>query len=180
MRADVGQYLNRHFVSSFQKVGTFRLINGLVKVGGNVASYFCTPDGQVLHALAGPVDGVAFLHEARWANETYQLAQLEAPAPEALRAFFRKAHLERLRHEQRLRHEHNLTIPTDRLVPPVVVSAKYFEDLLLANQHLHLTNRGKMHLLLAVGAMPRLDQFYQVVFERVLNEEITTRPVGTR
>ena len=36
----VGEYLNEHFVSSFQKVGTFRVV-GAQKQGGNVASYFC-------------------------------------------------------------------------------------------------------------------------------------------
>ena len=46
----VGDYLNRHFVSSFLKVGTFALVNGQ-KQGGNVATYFCLPDGRVLHAL---------------------------------------------------------------------------------------------------------------------------------
>ena len=27
----------------------------LAKNGGNVASYFCTPDGRVIHAVTGPV-----------------------------------------------------------------------------------------------------------------------------
>ena len=46
-------------MSAFQKVGTFRISNGQ-KQGGNVASYFCTPDGQVLHLLAGQTgDSVA-------------------------------------------------------------------------------------------------------------------------
>ena len=72
----VGQYLNRHFVAAFQKVATFQ-INGRAKQGGNVACYFCTPDGRVLHAVAGPTSADTFLREARWANETYQLAQLE-------------------------------------------------------------------------------------------------------
>ena len=45
---EVGKYLNEYFVSSFQKVGTFRIVNGQ-KQGGNVASYFCAPDGRVLH-----------------------------------------------------------------------------------------------------------------------------------
>ena len=47
---EVGQYLNRHFVSAFQKVATFQ-INAGQKQGGNVAGYFCTPEGRVLHAL---------------------------------------------------------------------------------------------------------------------------------
>ena len=52
----VGKYLNTHFVSAFQKVATFQ-VAGKAKQGGNVASYFCTHDGLVLHAIAGPVDG---------------------------------------------------------------------------------------------------------------------------
>jgi hypothetical protein len=40
-----------------------------------------------------------------------------------------------------------------------------------------LDNQGKVHLLLAAGAAPRLDQAYRAVFERILNEEISTRPV---
>ena len=35
-----GKYLNEYFVSSFQKVATFRIADGQ-KQGGNVASYFC-------------------------------------------------------------------------------------------------------------------------------------------
>ena len=45
---EVGKYLNEYFVSSFQKVATFRIV-GKQKQGGNVASYFCAPDGRVLH-----------------------------------------------------------------------------------------------------------------------------------
>jgi hypothetical protein len=52
---EVGQYLNRHFVAAFQKVATFK-VAGNNKQGGNVAAYFCTPAGLVLHAIAGPVD----------------------------------------------------------------------------------------------------------------------------
>ena len=46
--AEVGKYINEYFVSSFQKVATFRIV-GKAKQGGNVASYFCAPDGRVLH-----------------------------------------------------------------------------------------------------------------------------------
>src|SRR4051812_41660277 len=102
MDQQVGQYLNRHFVSAFQKVATFR-INGGQKQGGNVAAYFCTPAGLVLHAVAGPVDAETFLREARWANETYHLAKLEADQPTKMRDYFRKAHLGRLQREYRVR-----------------------------------------------------------------------------
>src|SRR5436305_2775067 len=98
MDAGVGDYLNRHFVSGFQKVATFKVAWGQ-KLGGNVAGYFCTADGRVLHALAGPVSAATFLKEARWANETYQLAQLEQVPAGEFAAFFRKAHLDRLQQE---------------------------------------------------------------------------------
>ena len=52
---EVGDYVGKNFVASYQKVGTFRIVNGQ-KQGGNVASYFCLPDGTVLHAVAGPLD----------------------------------------------------------------------------------------------------------------------------
>ena len=168
---NVGQYLNRHFVSAFQKVATFQIVNGGQKQGGNVAGYFCTPDGRVLHVIAGPVDANTFLREARWANETYQLAQLDEPTPGQLLAFFRKAHLARLRHEQ------NLPVAENRLPAPNKVSAKRLDQLLLQNAQLGLSNEGKVHLLLAVRPLPRLSQVYRVVFERILNEKISTNPV---
>ena len=62
---ELGKYLNENFVSSFQKVATFRIINGVQKQGGNVASYFCAPDGRVLHVIAGPVDAGTMLREAK-------------------------------------------------------------------------------------------------------------------
>jgi hypothetical protein len=39
----------------------------LKKNGGNVASYFCTPDGRVIHAVTGPVPAGELLAAARWA-----------------------------------------------------------------------------------------------------------------
>ena len=70
----VGDYLNTYFVSSYQKVGTFRVVQG-EKQGGNVASYFCAPNGQVLHVVTGPVSAEVLLREARWAVEMHKLAR---------------------------------------------------------------------------------------------------------
>jgi hypothetical protein len=168
---DVGQYFNRHFVSAFQKVATFQ-INGYTqqKQGGNVASYFCTPEGRVLHAVAGPVNGVTLLQEARWVNETYQLAQLERVDSARLPAFFRKAHLERLE------HQHQVELSEDRLPPPRAASAKALGKLLESNRH--LSNEAKVHLLLSVAPLPRIEQVYRVIFEDVLNQQVTTNPVA--
>jgi len=166
----VGQYLNRHFVSAFQKVATFQ-ISGSQKQGGNVAGYFCTPAGLVLHAVAGPVDADTFLREARWAQETYQLAQLGAPTPPQLQTFFRKAHLDRLQ------REHAVLLPQHRLPRPDDVTARLLDQVLVQYAHVRLNNQGKVHLLLAVGPLSPLGQVYQVVFERILGEKISTNPV---
>jgi hypothetical protein len=57
-------------VSAHQQVGSFEVVNQagvLAKNGGNVASYFCTPDGRVIHAVTGPVPADELLAAARWA-----------------------------------------------------------------------------------------------------------------
>jgi hypothetical protein len=168
----VGEYLNRNFVSAFQKVATFRIVGGVQKQGGNVASYFCTPEGRVLHAIAGPVDANTFLREARWANDTYQLALLGEPSVEKVQRFMRKAHLERLE------RTHGVPLPAHRLPSPSAVNANILDQVLAQNRQLGLNNQGKVHLLLAVGAMPRLEHVYGPLFERVLNEKISTNPVA--
>ncbi len=52
---EVGKFVTENFCSSYQKVATFKIVGG-AKQGGNVATYFCAPDGRVLHVIAGPVD----------------------------------------------------------------------------------------------------------------------------
>jgi hypothetical protein len=153
---NVGNYLNQHFVSSFQKVGTFKIVNGQ-KQGGNVASYFCTPDGQVLHVVAGPVDAATFLREARWTVETYKLAVLDSRGDAArLRAFFRQAHADRLKQENGLD----------------IAAA----GALQSRQALSL--QGRAHLLLAAAPLVHIDQAYRLVFERILGEQVSTAPVA--
>lgn len=157
-------------MSAFQKIAAFQKI-GQVKVGGNVASYFCAPDRSVLHIVAGPVNGFTLLREARWANETYQLAQLEKQKePAALRAFFRKAHLERLQ------NEHFVRVPEDQLPKEAALTPQTLGELF--DRNAHLQNPAKVHLLLAVAPLPRIEQVYQSVFEKVLNEKVTTNPVA--
>ena len=154
---EVGKYLNEYFVSSFQKVASFRIVNGK-KQGGNVASYFCTSDNRVLHAVAGPVDAATLLREARWVVETYKMALLERPDGSRLSSFFRKAH------NDRLHAEHNI----DRLARRNRMNRDWYRQ---------LDRPGQVHLLLASTALPRLDQVYKIVFEKILNERISTAPV---
>lgn len=153
--AEAGKYLNECFVATFQKVGTFT-INGGQKQGGNVASYFCTPDGQVIHAIAGPVNADVLLREARWVVETYKMALLEGGKNVfRQKMFFKKAHAERLKQE----HGMDLSHPNRKSRPPA------------------LNNQGRIHLLLATAPLPRLEQVYKLVFEKILNEKVSTAPV---
>ena len=95
----VGEYLNENFVSSFQKVGTFKIVGGN-KQGGNVASYFLAPDGRVLHVVAGPVDGPTMLAEAKWVVNTLKAANKASEGDGGkFKAYFRKAHADKLRTE---------------------------------------------------------------------------------
>jgi hypothetical protein len=153
--AQVGKYLSGNFVASYQKVGTFT-INGGQKQGGNVASYFCTPDGHVLHAIAGPVNAEVLLREARWVVETEKMAALQGvKSDQRHRMHWRKAHAERLQDE----HHLDLQRVNRRVQRP------------------QLNNAGRVHLLLATASLPRLEQVYKLVFEKILNEKVSTAPV---
>jgi hypothetical protein len=153
--AEVGRYLNGNFVASYQKVGTFT-INGAKKQGGNVASYFCTPEGRVLHVIAGPVKAEVLLREARWVVETAKLAALDGGKSEARRrTFWRKAHSERLQQEHQVD----------------------FTRIGRAHRRMNLNKAGLVHLLLATAPHPRLEQVYKLVFEKILNEKVSTAPV---
>jgi hypothetical protein len=151
----VGDYLNTHFVSSYQKVGTFRIVNG-EKQGGNVASYFSTPKGQVLHVVTGPVSAEVLLQEARWAVETHKLALLECKSNEPrLHAFYRKVHAERLLRE----HGYDIRATAKRAHRPALVG------------------QGRVHRALALYPLVGIEQVYKYIFEKVLDEKISDAPV---
>lgn len=160
--SEVGRYLNEHFVSSYLKLGTFRVANWQ-KQGGNVASYFTLVDGAVLHVVPGPVDAVTLLREARWVVETRKLAAAFSHGDlDTYKEFFRKAHAERLRREHR-------TVVEDR------PRQGTFERLAK-----RLPPRGQAHLLLATRPLAPIDQVYDVVFEQVLGEKVSMAPVARK
>jgi len=157
-------------VSSFQKISSFVIANQQ-KQGGNVASYFCLPDGRVLHAVAGPVDADTFLREARWVVETWKLAQLEGQDdPLRFQTVIRKGHADRLRQEYRISR---LPAPMYSAVAQKVLSL----PAIAAPARQRLGIQGKVHVLLATYPMPRIEQIYVLVFERILNQRLTTIPV---
>jgi hypothetical protein len=169
----VGTYLNTHFVSAFQKVATFRIAANKQKQGGNVASYFCTPDGSVLHAIAGPVNEDAFLREVRWVNETHNMATLENhKTVYQLRLFFRKAHYDRL-----AQNGHWLPKNTLSAVPATTVTPTYLKKVLDTHGH-GMGNQDKVCLILTAAPLAKVEQIYHTVFEKILNEKISTKPVN--
>jgi hypothetical protein len=213
----VGKYLNEYFVSSFQKVGTFKIVGG-AKQGGNVASYFCAPDGRVLHVVAGPVNGPTMLREAKWVVETTKKAMKEAKGDGGkFKAFFRKAHAEKLRKETGLvvepvtfdlpdpkEGEGALTYrdPRGRPLAPkltpqpldgpdVRLPGAKFRAVQLAESKAAgaravldrrgrpwvLGNQGRADMLMAAHCMTKIEKVYASVFEGILGEKISIKPV---
>jgi hypothetical protein len=170
---EVGNYLNKHFASTYQKVGTFKLVNGQ-KQGGNVASYFCTSEGEVLHAVPGPVDAATLLREARWVIETYKMARLDGSRDTlAVQQAFRLAHIDRL--------PAGTTTVNWKGLPFYQPSEEAIAMLLDTNPTLRkLNQQGQVHLLLALYPLVKLDKVYKAVYEKVLNEKVSTRPVEER
>jgi hypothetical protein len=142
------------------------------KQGGNVASYFCTPDGEILDAIAGPVDADTLLREARWVVETRKMAQLNARGDaRLLRQSYRQAHADRL-------GEAVPGVDWKRL-PYFPPSENALAALLDTNPVAQqLDQEGKVNLLLALYPLVKLDLAYKVVYEKVLGETISTQPVA--
>jgi hypothetical protein len=215
--AEVGKYCNEYFVSSYQKVATFKIVNGQ-KQGGNVAAYFCAPDGRVLHCVAGPVDAQTFLREATWVVETTKTCMKEAKNDGAkFKEMFRKAHAEKLRTEFGIVVEAVTYDPPEamdpndaltyrdpsgrplapKLPPPpingpdVTLTADKF-DAMQKNAagapgnrvvacgkggRVVVTNQSLVHQIMAAHSMIPIERVYGTVFENILGEKISTKPV---
>jgi hypothetical protein len=212
----VGKYINEYFCSSFQKVATFRIVGGQ-KQGGNVAAYFCAPDGRVLHVVAGPVNAQTMLNEAKWVVEGAKKAIAESKGDGAkFKALFRKWHADRLRTEHGLVVEPvTVDIPEQdpksaltysdpsgrplapKLPPPPIdgpdVKLRALQERYReaadgkamgaapvadrAGRRWVLGNQGRVHMLLAAHSMVTIESLYGSVFENILGEKVSTRPV---
>jgi hypothetical protein len=150
------------------------VINGN-KVGGNVASYFTLPDGRVLHIVGGPVDADTLLHEARWVIETRKLAILEAKGDaNKYKAVFRKAHAERLQ------SDHGVNVAG----LPQFSPTGFFPFMQLGHQAVSrkTVNKGlfqdRIHWLLYSHPLADIKQIYPIVFEKVLFQPVSGKPVA--
>jgi hypothetical protein len=208
---EVGRFINEHFASSFQKVATFRIADGQ-KQGGNVAAYFCAPDGRVVHTVAGPVDAATMLREAKWVVETTRRLMKESSGDGAkFKAMLRSAHAERLRREHGLvvepvtfdvafaEQDGPLTYrdPTGRPIapklppPPIDGPDVSFKEMQVAagqtpdarslldrrGRRWRLGNQGRVHQLLAAHSLKKIEEMYGTVFENILGERVSTKPV---
>jgi hypothetical protein len=210
--AEVGKYINEYFVASFQKVATFKIV-GEQKQGGNVAAYFCAPDGRVLNVVAGPVDAATMLREAKWTVETAQKAIKESKGDGAkFKEMLRKAHAQKLRddfgivvepttfdppEEQDQNSALTYNDPTGRplaprLPPPPIdgpdVTLRAKQEALqnaagampVADKRggrVWTNNLGRGHQLMAAHSLVKIEKVYGTVFENILGERISTKPV---
>ncbi len=176
----VGEFIDKHFVSTHVKVGTFRLVNGK-KQGGNVASYFCLPDGRVLHAIAGPLDANQFLFEARWVVNLHKQALFAAPNdPARYQETIRAAQGERAAREYHVNrgaltalHQKAQEARAEGEANDRVSKAR----LQVLDNHRQLANAGRIHVMLALFPLARVEDIYKYVFEDILNEKVTALPV---
>jgi hypothetical protein len=214
--AEVGKFINEYFVSSFQKVATFKIV-GKQKQGGNVAGYFCAPDGRVLHAVAGPVNAATMLRESKWVVETAKAAIKESKGDGGkFKAIFRTAHAKKLKDETGLvvqpvtydapevdpKSALSYSDPTGRplapkLPPPPIdgpdvtlrdADFKNMQEKAAAaptgirmldrrGRGWVVTNEGRVHMLMAAHSMVKIEKIYGTVFQNILGEKISTKPV---
>jgi len=93
----VGEFLDEHCIAAHQQIGNFEVtnVNGRVqKNGGNVVSYFLTPEGRVIDAVVGPANGDKLLGEAQWSQRLFeQIARLPRQPTSAATELVRQAHV---------------------------------------------------------------------------------------
>jgi hypothetical protein len=220
---EVGKFLNEHFVSSFQKVATFKITANGQKQGGNVASYFCAPDGRVLHCVAGPLDAASFLREAKWVVATAKTAIAESKGDGGkFKAMIRTAHAQKLLEDTGLKVEpitYDWQPPSEddalqfrdpsgrplapKLPPPPIdgpdvklqdkdfnmrqanaakgmggaggMPGAYCRD--KAGRRWNIGNQGSVHQIMAAHSMAKIENVYGTIFENILGEKISTKPV---
>ena len=118
-----------------------RVFARLRKKGGNVVTYFCTPDARVINFVVGPVSSERLLQEAKWSVSVYRNAVKTADGnPDLLRGLMRTAH----------RHKVG-----DR-------------DL---RRRGFVFRREREHYFLSLNPFPLIKDIQQSVFERLAGEE---------
>ena len=147
-----------------------------------MASYFCTPDGRVIHVTAKPISADQLLREATWAVKTYSDALTTAPKNLlAQRKLVEQAHLVTLHEEvssfqSRVKAEmprasqdyydkmHRDRAGRKRPPEPAIVVARR-----RAAQQL---GGDRAHQLMAAQPLAPFTEVYREVFEKLTNERV--------
>lgn len=192
----MGEYFARHFVGAYQQVGDFEVINvngRLQKNGGNVVSYFCTPQGEVVHAVVGPVSAEKLLEAARWAVNAYdQAREAGGKDADARKLIVEHAHLRQLGVEpdryyravraawpaaleefqamralrNYRRSSHDSRRQTADMLRPTLVAARRKAARGLPGE--------RIHQILAAQPLAPLKEVYRELFEELADEEVNS------
>ena len=139
------------------------------KQGGNVASYFCRPDGTVLHAIPGKVDAQTFLAEARFAVELDKLALLNGDKST-------------LKQKITVADSHSKRLKTAAAMSKGVWSQVELmptvDRQLMA--YAHLGEQQQVSAILMQSPLAKLELLYPVVWEKILKEQLNVAPVLTK
>jgi hypothetical protein len=143
----------------------------------------------VLHVIAGPVDAKTFREEASWVVRKTKAAQEDSKGDATkFKELMRKYHADRLHEEhgirvtpvlkdQALQDLETASAYRDadgRRLAPVLPLAKIENQ---SEVKTPLTNSAKVHQLLAAHAGMKIEDLYGAVFQGILNEKISTKPV---
>src|SRR5262249_51527495 len=116
-------------------------------------------------------DEATFLREVRWTVENYNLAVLnKLTREENMRTFFQKAH------KDRLMKEHGVNTASIKMRDPTTKGLGILLD--QYGRMRGLGSQGQVHLILAMKPLPPMRSVYEVVFEKILNERVSTDPVN--
>jgi len=195
----------------------------VARQGGNIAVYFCTPEGEVLHVVAGPVNPRRFIDEARWAVDTCLAAFTRSggerddlvKAMKEAHAARRPARAAECGGLEGVVADYTAAIRTVRSETATVYTVKEGEATIVLAQALkaHAVTAGghvttdllyrpalaahadshrlvgrallvlaaaggrDMHGYLADRGLPKVDEIYKDVFEHVLGEIVSDKPV---
>jgi hypothetical protein len=196
---ELGNYINKFFVASFQRVPT-------AHPGGAYVSYFCAPDGRVLHAVAGTVDAATMLAEAKWTVEASKKAIEDSRATEVpFKALLRRAHADRLARNYGLvvepvtfdapepSEDDPLTWrdPSGRPVaPPLVVPPVEGPDVRFAatatqardgfpdrkGRCWSMNAQSRIHQVLAAHALVKIERLYPTILQNLMGWRLEDRP----
>lgn len=191
----VSQILGQKFIATYEQVGDFtalRVRDEVVKQGGNVVSYFCTPDLRVIHMVKGPVEANELLAAAKWAVRTHDLIKQspKASLDDQMR-IVQEAHLSELSvSTSDFRQATMMALPSANLRygSQYANAARYgcqCENGTTPKSPQVLARRMAMsqfgnhhddvHSILAIEPMVSLPTVYEEYFKRLVNEDVSHR-----